>query len=159
MSNEVRVELKGLEELRAKMKALSGPKARKAFRTALRRSAKKVADQVKQNARGLDDPETGRSIADNVAVRPSSRYEKKTGDLMMRVGILGGAVLPKGDPDLGKKGPTPHWRLLEFGTSRMQAKPFFRPAIDAKVPDVLNTFVEEVDKAVEKALNSPNSRG
>jgi len=43
-----------------------------------------------------------------------------------------------GKPLKGKTAP--HAHLLEFGTSQMPAKPFFRPAIDESQGEVLNTI-------------------
>jgi len=39
-------------------------------------------------------------------------------------------------------------RFLEFGTSKMSAKPFVRPAYDEAMPEIINTFSDEMNKGV-----------
>jgi HK97 gp10 family phage protein len=109
----------------------------------------------------LDDTGTGRSIAANVTERWDSRLNKQSGgdDLGFRIGVAHGAKIPKGNPDEGKGGPTPHWRLLEFGTEKMQAKPFLRPVIEQAGQQAVDTFVTEYDKAIDRALKRAQKSG
>lgn len=46
----------------------------------------------------------------------------------------------------------PHAHLIEFGTSRMSARPFFRPAVDAYADKVLSNIKNGVKNLVEKAV-------
>ena len=39
--------------------------------------------------------------------------------------------------------------LLEFGTSKMAARPYMRPARDAKAPEIQRLFEVEIDKLVK----------
>eukprot|EP00456_Euglypha_rotunda_P060194 TRINITY_DN50387_c0_g1_i5.p1 TRINITY_DN50387_c0_g1~~TRINITY_DN50387_c0_g1_i5.p1 ORF type:complete len:151 (-),score=16.54 TRINITY_DN50387_c0_g1_i5:11-463(-) len=125
----------GLDELVAKLEGLSYETRRKGGRTALRKAAQLVANAAKDGARRHDDPDTGRSIADNIVVRWDAKRFKRTGDLAFRVGVLKGAILPKDGEsvDASVGAPTPHWRLIEFGTSKMRAQPFMRPALAEKI--------------------------
>lgn len=74
-----------------KLKALPDAFRYKGARFALRKAANLVRDAAQQNARKLDDPATASVIAENIAVRFSSRTFKRTGNVMFRVGVMGGA--------------------------------------------------------------------
>lgn len=148
--------MEGLEELRAKMQALPEEFGKRALRRAIRKAGGVLEERVRAAASDplLNDPKTGRSISANVASRFSPRHEKRTGDLLVRVGIRQGAVLPKPGqhPSTAAGGPTPHWRLLEFGTALAPARPFFRPAAEAAAADVFETFAVEADAALGRAI-------
>ena len=70
---------------------------------------------------------------------------------MFRVGIKHGAVLKKGG-DTSINAPTPHWRLLEFGTQFMQAKPFVRLALKNNIGAATNAFIINFRKALNSAI-------
>ena len=143
----------GLEPLLAKLKGLEYDMKRKGGRTALRKAAKVVEADAKRRAKLLDDPRTPQSIADNIAIRWSSRTFKRTGNLAFRVGVKGGARWrAQVWKNLGENSPTPHWRLLEFGTEKMAARPFMRPALESNINKATNAFVTEYGKAIDRAL-------
>lgn len=151
MADSVEFSITGLDSLLGKLEAVSYDVKRKGGRTALRKAAQIVAEKAKEGARRVDDSKTGRSIADNIALRWNGRLFKRTGDLGFRVGVLHGAVLKNGG-DLSANSPTPHWRLLEFGTEKMRAQPFMRPALENQIGEVTNTFVTEYEKAIDRAI-------
>jgi HK97 gp10 family phage protein len=43
----------------------------------------------------------------------------------------------------------PYASALEFGTSRMEARPYMRPARDKKAPEIQRLFETEIDKLVK----------
>jgi len=43
----------------------------------------------------------------------------------------------------------PYADALEFGTSKMEARPYMRPARDAKAPEIQRLFEVEIDKLVK----------
>ena len=43
----------------------------------------------------------------------------------------------------------PYAAALEFGTSRMEARPYMRPARDKKAPEIQRLFEVEIDKLVK----------
>ncbi|MCY1369355.1 phage protein, HK97 gp10 family [compost metagenome] len=154
MAETVEFSITGLDSLLGKLDELSYDVKRRGGRSSLRKAAQIVVNHAKQNAAGLDDPGTGRSIADNVAMRWNGRLNKTTGDLGFRVGVLHGAVLPKkGETaETTANAPTPHWRLLEFGTEKMRAQPFLRSALADHISEVTGTFVSEYEKSIDRAL-------
>lgn len=154
MADGVEFSITGLESLLGKLDAVSYDVRRKGGRAALRKAAQVVVQKAKEGAERIDDKETGRSIADNIALRWNGRLFKQTGDLGFRIGVLHGAVLAKkGETaDLSTNAPTPHWRLIEFGTEKMAAAPFVRPALANSVAEVTNTFVSEYEKSIDRAI-------
>lgn len=151
---DVEFQVKGLEALSQRVELLKRDIAYKGGRFALRKAAQMLRDEAKENALRMDDSDTGRSIADNIAERWNGRLFKRTGDLGFRVGVLKGAVLPKkGEkPDFSTGAPTPHWRLLEFGTEKMAARPFMRPAIEQNLSKISEVFVQNYNLAIDRAL-------
>lgn len=147
---EAKFSLIGVDKLIQTIKEVNHDVAFKSGRFALRKSANLVAKAMRGGAAKLDDPETARSISQNVAVRFSSRASKR-GDIVFRVGILGGAVLSKGGSKTAGA-PTPHWRLLEFGTEKMRAQPFVRPALEGNVSAALSEFISQFGRALDRAV-------
>jgi len=154
MADGVEFSITGLDSLLGKLEAVTYDLKRKGGRSALRKAAQLVANKAKEGAEKLDDSATGRSIAKNIALRWNGRLFKQTGNLGFRVGVLHGAVLPKKGtaPDLSANGPTPHWRLLEFGTEKMQATPFMRKALADNISAATDAFVTEYEKAIDRAI-------
>lgn len=151
MADGVEFSITGLDSLLGKLDSVSYDIRRKGGRAALRKAAQVVVQKAKEGAERIDDKETGRSIADNIALRWNGRLFKQTGNLGFRVGVLHGAVLKDGG-DLSPNSPTPHWRLIEFGTENMAAVPFMRPALANSISEVTATFVSEYEKAVDRAI-------
>lgn len=158
MAEAVEFSLLGLDSLLGKIQAVKYDTKRKGGRAALRRAANVVAEKAKQGAERLDNKETGRAISDNIAVRWNGRLFKRSGDLGFRVGVLHGAVLADGG-DLSPNAPTPHWRLLEFGTEKMPAAPFMRPALADNISEVTGTFITEYEKAIDRAIKRALKKG
>lgn len=151
MAETIEFSLTGLDSLLGKLDAVSYDVKRKGGRAALRKAAQVIAQKAKEGAERLDDKETGRSIADNIALRWNGRLFKRSGDLGFRVGVLHGAVLRDGG-DLSANSPTPHWRLLEFGTEKMPAAPFMRPALADNISEATNTFLTEYENSIDRAI-------
>lgn len=148
---DVDFSLIGVEKLHKTIESVKYDVKRKSGRFALRKAANLIAAKVKEGAERLDDPDTGQKIADNVAVRFSSRTFKRTGNLMFRVGILKGARLDKAG-DKNANAPTPHWRLLEFGTQNMSAQPLVRPALERNIGQATIEFLTHFQKALDRAI-------
>ncbi|MEE3636612.1 HK97-gp10 family putative phage morphogenesis protein [Pseudomonas sp. AL 58] len=154
---DVDFSITGLDSLLGKLESLSYDVRRKGGRAALRKAAQVVMQKAKDGAERIDDKVTGRSIAENIALRWNGKLFKQTGDLGFRVGVLHGAVLKDGG-DLSPNSPTPHWRLIEFGTEKMAAAPFMRPALASSISEVTNTFVTEYEKAIDRAIRRAAKR-
>ena len=153
-SDGIQFSMLGIDELIGKLDSVKQDVRLKGGRFALRKAANLVRDKAKANALQLNDPKTGRSISDNIAVKFSSRTFKATGDVKFRVGVNHGAVLPTktSEADSGQGGPTPHWRLLELGTENIAANPFMRDALEKNINAATDEFIKHYGKALDRAI-------
>lgn len=159
MAESIEFSLVGIDSLIGKLESISYDVKRKGGRSALRRAAQLVAEKGRDGAARLDDKDTGRSIAQNIAVRWNGRRFRASGDLAFRIGVLHGAVLKDGG-DKAENAPTPHWRLLEFGTERIRAQPFMRTALADNISEVTNEFLSQYEKSIDRAIRrAQKSRG
>ena len=150
---DVKWDLQGFDKAIEKMKSVSVEMRGKAGRSALGSAARVVTNTAKRKALTVDDPETGRRIADNVTQRIRSRYQKQTGDVMVSIGVGSEkGRIPKGNPDTGPKGNTPHWHLLELGTEKMHAQPFLRPALTESADAAIATFAKKLEQQIDKMV-------
>lgn len=156
-------EIQGLGPVLAKLKELENEPRQKTTRFALRKAANLVRDQARANAESLDDPTTRESIAANIVVKNDTRHARTTGDFKMSVGVLGGAsgaatsvgeLRGKGKGNPG--GDTYYWRFHEFGTAKMAARPFMRPAMEQQIDPATTEFVRQFDKAITRAIRRAN---
>lgn len=186
MTDGISFTLAGVEQLVATINEVSYDTKRKGGRAALRRAAVVVRDAAAANARQLDDPATAEEISKNIVVRWSGRHFKRTGDPAFRVGVLGGARANITDQarkkterrrkrlgqtsldDLGEiagagkgnpGGDTWYWRLLEFGTEKIEAKSPMRKAMEDNIDRATSTFITEYQKALDRAIKRAAKRG
>jgi HK97 gp10 family phage protein len=154
MADNIEFSLTGLESLLGKLDSVSYDVKRKGGRSALRKAAMVVVNKAKQNALRIDDAETGRSIASNIALRWNGRLFKRTGDLGFRIGVLTGSIrnMQPGNPDTGPGGATPHAMLVELGSEKARAQPYLRPALENQIGEVTNVFVKSYELAIDRAL-------
>lgn len=156
MANDaVEFSILGLDSVLGKLEAVSYDVRRKGGRSSLRKAAQMLKGIAQENAREIDDSATGRSIANNIDLRWNGKLFKQTGDLGFRVGVLQGAVLAKkGEAvDTSATAKTPHWRLLEFGTEKIPARPFMRRSLADHINEITNEFVNQYDAALGRAIN------
>lgn len=153
MANEFDVKIEGLDEIKQKLKGISNDMQYKGGRFALRKAANLIRDDIKQNAQRIDNPDTANDISKNIAVRWSSKSFKQNGDLTFRIGVLGGA---KKGGKIHAGGDTFYWRFLEFGTEFIKAQPFIRPAAETASRKVVNEFVNQYNKALDRAIKRAN---
>lgn len=171
------VTMTGVDELSKKLEGLQYDMARKGGRFALRKAAQVIRDQARSNASSINDPETSATIAKNITERWSNVYNKRTGDLMFRVGVLGGVFGKlQGDETgvYGDKftkatrkrgainqdlpgGDTRHWGYLEFGTEKMAARPFMIPAMHQSAQAATDKFIASYGQALDRILKKAGS--
>jgi HK97 gp10 family phage protein len=167
MADSIQFQLSGLDAVLTKMRGLAPDLRAKGARSAMRKAANLVRDAAVVNAQRIDDPETKESIAKNIVVRFSSRTLKTTGDVMMRVGVLGGArpysntrenvrkrrvgkTYKTGGDKGNPGGDTFYWRFVEFGTSRTAAKPFMRPALEQNIETATSAATTELSRSIDR---------
>jgi HK97 gp10 family phage protein len=156
------VQVEGLRELRARLKALppklQGPPARHALH-----AGAKVIKQAARNSSAWSD-DTG-FLRENI-VQFSAKKSETQYDAEVRVGVRKRRTKRQGKRLAAARGRRQrrqrkgivtayYWKYLEFGTSRMAARPFMRPAFEANKMDALNRIIEslrvQIDKAAAKA--------
>jgi HK97 gp10 family phage protein len=152
-------ELKGLPELRRKLRLLPEELRLRGFRSGMRTAAKVVEAAAKLNAKTeASDPETGNDIARNITTKFSQKAYKNQGRIMFRVGVQGAAIKPPNSAGKSANttgnpgGDTWYWRFIEFGTSRQRARPFMRPALENNAEIVAEVAQTEIAKAIDRAV-------
>lgn len=149
MSAEFKIE--GLDEVQEKLKKLGNPRL---IKNAARRSARKamaiVRDSARNAAKALDDPETAEKIWKNIAI--AAGKTRNPNEVVMRVGVRGGASFSNPNPPNTSGGDTRHWRWLEFGSVHNPPTPFMRPALQNNIQTVTNSFAENFNKEIDKEL-------
>lgn len=149
----------GADEAIKRLEQLKSAAGKRAVRRALRRGANVVLKAARDGASRLDDPTTSNSISKNLVVRGGgSRNERRAGGVMMRVGVRGGArdmskygeVKGRGKGNPG--GDTFYWRFLEFGTQKMAARPFMRPALQNNTQAATDAFANAMGTEIDKEL-------
>lgn len=160
-------QIEGLDDVTAKMRELSNPRKQK---NAATRSARKAMAVVRKaavaNAKALDDSNSPERIWKNIQVKAS---KTKQGFVLMKVGVRGGAMsyanttanrranrVGETYATAGSKenpgGDTFYFRFLEFGTSKVPATPFLRPALNNNMEAVQGSFVDDFSAQLDKEI-------
>ena len=149
MSVEFNIE--GLDEVQEKLKRLSNPRLMKnAARRSMRKAMAIVRDAARANAKGLDDPETAEKIWKNIAI--AAGKTRNQNEVVMRVGVRGGASFSNPNPPNTSGGDTRHWRFIEFPSVNNPGTPFMRPALQNNIQAVTNSFAENFNREIDKEL-------
>ena len=143
--------LQGLDPVLRRMRTLAPKLQRSGLKAAVRKGATVFARAARENAKQVDDPETGESIARNIATQFSSRESKREKGVVYRVGVLGGAKL-KNDPGSAPGGFTWYWRFVALGTSKVRARDFMLPAMVNNLDRATSTVVSELERQIDKAV-------
>jgi len=147
----VEFNIQGLEPVQERLKRLGNPRL---IKNAARRSARKAMAIVRNSARNaakaLDDPETAEKIWKNIAI--ASGKTRNPSEVVMRVGVRGGASFSNPNPPNTPGGDTRHWRFIEFPSVNNPGTPFMRPALQNNIQAVTNSFAENFNKEIDKEL-------
>ena len=157
MANSVRID--GLDGVLDRLKALppeivsknGGP-----ARRALFRGAKIIRESAKAKA-----PVRSGFLREQIVAMRSREPRRHGASEMYSVGIKGGArrkyANTKRNVRKGRAGEeyqtagnAYYWRFIEFGTARMPARPFLRPAFESNKDAALNAIVEELNKGLDR---------
>ena len=154
----ISVKVTGLKELQDALAKLPLEIQKRPLRSAVSAGAKVIVDEAKRLA---PQGETGNLR--KALYRYRSRSQSAPGKETFLVGVR------KGKKDyadtaknrrlnrVGKKytveGEAYYWRFLEFGTSKMAAKPFLRPAFESRKNNALEVIQKKLADAIEKTAN------
>lgn len=156
--DNVDIQISGLEPVLARLKNL-GPDIR---RRSLRNGLRKGANMVRKAAQDAAPKRSG-AMARNIRVQFASRTARRVGGVAFRVGVRGGAQQPGSKTRYARSrrgsssqtasgGSTWYWRLVEFGTAKMEAQPFMRPALRNNVERIIDTVAQDVDQGIDQEL-------
>lgn len=129
--------LQGLQELEKKLNKLGELEARRALNRGITKGGAEIRKAARANAKQLDDKLTPEQIFKNVT---SKKWRVKKGRKYLGVSV--------GINKEGKGGDTYYWRFLEFGTSKIAAKPFLEPALT----QTKNAAIEAVKAGAIQAI-------
>lgn len=159
-------QLLGADSVLEKLRELPPKLRRKALNAAMRKGMAIVRKAAQAGARRFDDPTTAQSIPKEIAVRSNAKKARRMGPgtFLVQVGVKGGAKSYRDNRSNRRAGRVGqsyegggnvwHWRLVEFGTSKMRAQPFMRPALANNVDAVIATVTRELDAAITKINSS-----
>ena len=144
------VKIEGFDELAKKLRDLVPAMRKRVIRNALSAGARLVRDEAKRNAPVLSasakapyrQPGT---LKKAIRVR-SSKQARRAGDIGVFVNVKPAKSGLRG----AKSNSDPfYWRFLEFGTRKMSARSFLRPATE-KLDEALAIFQTQVGRWIEK---------
>lgn len=138
-----------LKSLTAQMRKVDKEMRGRIARLGTSSAASHVANKIRAKLRAMDDPDTTNSIAKNVMIQHSRRYQQRTGNVMYRVGIRGGAKTAA-ENALNKGGDTFYWRFLEFGTKNMPPRPFMRPSLEESQGQLMEIMFKRMQQEFDK---------
>jgi HK97 gp10 family phage protein len=139
------VQIKGLDALAKALKELPDRVAKNGLRAAVYAGAKVIRDEAKLQA--LVATGTLKRAVILKQIPELSSKNKQTFFVTVRQG--------KKYRKQGKKGNLSqdawYWRFVEFGTVKMSARPFLRPAFDMKKNDALTAIKTRLAERIEQA--------
>lgn len=152
------VEVRGLKELADALRALPKELASKnggPLAVALRKAANVIKNEAKARA-----PVATGLLKKNIIVRRDRKLPPDVNEMFeLRVKAVKKKYannkrnrrMRRDGNAYDVDGSAFYWRFLEFGTKKMRARPFMRPAFEAKKEAALQTFTTELAKAIDKA--------
>ena len=148
------VDIKGLKELQAALNQLPREVQKRPLRAAVSAAAKVIQDEAKRRA-PIDTGNLRKAI-----YRTRSRSGSGTGQETFLVAVKKGKAEYANTARnrrlnrVGKKyqtqGEAYYWRFLEFGTAKMAAKPFLRPAFENKKQMAVDVLKQKLGDAITK---------
>lgn len=129
------LKFEGMDELRAALRDF----APKEVNNLLRNTVHGVAGVVRDGVRKRAPVDTGTLRKAITAVRRRGKPGQPISDVIAKHGD-------------GAKYDAFYWRFLEFGTSKMMARPFIVPTVERFRPEMPRIYREEFGKKFEKAM-------
>lgn len=150
--------IEGLRDLQEKLRQLESV----AGIDVCKRAARRAFKIVETDAKALVPVKTGQ-LRDCIKL---TAQKPKNGSIIVRVGLKVTMTKVKEEIELTglgdgedvqtymrrvKRDASWRWHYVEFGTSRMSARPFLRPAFEKNARRVVELFKEELDKSIQRA--------
>lgn len=149
-----KIKIHGLNEIKNTLKDLPTVLGEKVIRAALRAGAKPIRDEARANAPILKNPDPRRKPGTVQKAISTRRSKQDKYGVYVSVKPLGKKKISSFKQGGGKAADNPddpfYWIFSEFGTSKMPADPFMRPAYESKKYEALQKFEEYSKKRVVK---------
>lgn len=159
------VKISGLDNLQQKMQQVSKDLPEKVFSSAARSALAIARKKAIENAKKIDDPATAEAIWKNISVIRAKKKERAfgPGTIVASLGVRGGAAQYANTKENVRKrrvgqvyltgGETWYWRLLEFGTEKMAARPFLLPAVHSSLQEIFNAFQVDAEAKFDRLIS------
>lgn len=154
MAEELKVE--GLAELANTLSELGKRIEGRVLQTSLRRGAALMVTEAKARAPILKNPDSRRrpgALRANVRARPVRDPEHSATVIVgvRKLSVKQVAAFKKKTGRKGSDNPSDpfYWRFLEFGTARMPARPFLRPAFEVKKIEAVDVIRSAIAERIE----------
>ena len=143
-------EVQGLKELNALLQQLPLKLEKNILRGAIRAGAKPVADDIRRRAPELAEPDPRR-------VRGALKKSVRIMSTQMSRGMIRGGVVAGGKTTVGRgkakvAADAFYAHMVEYGTVKMTAKPFMRPAIDTRTQAAIDATAKYISDRVASEL-------
>ena len=159
MPSDFVVKLEGIDDLKRALANATKSIRTKAVRSALRAAGKVIQQAARANAPVLVIPTPYRAtgtVKKRITVR-ASKFSRQAGNEGVYINvrpIAGKAQVKKyGKAGAKNKNDPFYWRFLEFGTKKMGARPFLRPAAESHGNQAIGVFMKTVIPQIEKLNN------
>lgn len=142
----VSFEVHGLKEMEDALKEIGNAAAGKTLFSALMAAGMPIQKEAQANAPKSTEPHYKYQKGKAKVQVPSGTLKKSIG----RKRLKSSQVETGAEIGISWRGRAFYGRFLEFGTSKMAAKPFLRPAFDAKKDESLTIFKDKLAENIEK---------
>ncbi len=153
------VTIHGLDTFAQALKVLPNNISRRVLRSAVAAAAKLVQDEAKVRAPVSTGPARKNHPPPGTLKRAISRGRSNRysapGKEVFHIFVRNAGSSAKGRKIVaGSKFDAFYWRFVEFGTSKMAARPFMRPAFEAKKEEAITTIAQVIaDRFPQEAKN------
>jgi HK97 gp10 family phage protein len=157
MANRSSVEVRGLRELEQALVALPKKMHRRILNGALAAGGREIEREAKQRVPVLKERTLRRLpgvIRRNIRTRPVRPQDGNNATVIVSVRNLNAKQITTFKRATGLKGafnPNDpfYWRFVEFGTSKMAARPFLRPAFESRKYQAATEIKTRLAKRIE----------
>lgn len=146
MADRIRMEMKGWDELKRGLEQLGQELATRAGKSAIRAGAKALSEHVKA-ATPVGDEDTSRTYKNKSGESVTVDYGHARDNIKVKMARPKKAFNVVAIVSFGSA----FWaRFLEYGTVRMAAKPFAKPAFDDAAPVVLEKVRTSLSASIDR---------
>jgi HK97 gp10 family phage protein len=157
-----------LEDLLKNLRQFTPKLQRRGLTQALRKGARPIVKDARarlaKHIAKTDQSQSTGALSKAITTRVNPRLGRREGGSALSIGIRGGAkeyVSNRQNRKLGRVGQSYeqggnqfYFRFLEFGTSKMHARPFLTPALAENVYDTQTNIAMEIRKAIDRIAST-----